>query len=276
MDEFKINKANMKNRFFIVFVVTCFFCSCQEIDIPFYDVKDSCVRFDSSVQTYSIKGMTEEFIDLKVPIGMIGPICDYDRMVAVQVVDSSANTAVPEVDFQVKEAIVKAGNTSGYMVLRVKNLPESVSSLNVVLKITPNEYFKQTFSNLNSSNIFWTADYSRPSIETVWKSWFYFFSPTYSKAYHKLLVEYFGTDLEKMSYESRALRDPDLIYKNMAWWYSASRDFYQMVKEHDAEHPDAPYMHSEDVMTYASWSLPDGSGQKPDGIPTILSTLLVN
>lgn len=266
----------MKKCLCCLFVLAGVLCACKEIDIPYYEVEDSAVYFTASSQSFSIKGISGDVIDVEIPLILIGPICDYERKVDVQVVDSESNTAVLGTDFTIKEAIVNAGAEEGHLILSVSRLPENIDSRGIMLKIEPNEFFSHIVHDHNTSEIVWTADYSRPANESVWKSWYYFFSPTYSKALHRLLVDYFGTDIEKSSYESKAIRDPDLIYRTQSWWYSSSREFYQMVKEHDTAHPDSPYMHSADVMTYSQWTISVNNGRKPEEIPTILSTLLVN
>lgn len=250
--------------------------ACTELEIPVYQDKDSTLYFSTLVQEYSLKGYAEPEVEISVPLIMAGTVCDYDRPVAIELVDTTSNTATLGVDFSIEEAVVRSGESKGYIKLKVQNLDADVSAKRVMLRIAQNEYFQRPYANNTYSDIVWTAEYARPSVETVWKSWFYFFSPSYSKAYHKLLVDYFGQDIEKSSYESKAIKDTTLIYRTQNWWYSASRDFYQFVKDHDQANPEQPYMHSSDYEKYSRYTLSVGQGDKADTPPTVLSTLLVH
>lgn len=275
MVEFKKNNMRRKALLLSLWAVSLL-SACSELEIPVYQEKDSSLYFSSLVQEFSLKGNAEPEVELSVPLIMTGPVCDYDRPVSIEVVDTTINTATVGLDVTIEEAVVRSGQSKGFVKLKVKNLGADVPSKRLMLRIALNEFFQRPYANNTSSEIVWTAEYARPSIETVWKSWFYFFSPSYSKAYHKLLVDYFGPDLEKSSYESKAIKDTTLIYKAQTWWYSASRDFYQFVKEHDQANPEEPYMHSSDYEKYSRYTLPVGQGDKPETPPTVLSTLLVH
>jgi len=253
-----------------------FAASCVESEIPVYQLEDSAVYFKSKANDFSLKGVTDAEPELHIPICLFGPACDYDREMLVEVADSSYNDAVLGTDFQIVSAKIPANELSGEIVLKVKQLDSEVPSHTVALTLVPNDSFQRTVKNLTTSKIHWSKEFVRPTNQYAWAAWFYFFSHSYSAAYHELLYNYFGPDIEITGYTNAARKDPDSKMRVISWWYTASRDFYDMVKEHDIANPDSPYMHSSDYEQYESYTQATGEGKKPETIPTVLSTLLVN
>lgn len=264
---------NKKYLFILASLISA--VSCSEIEMPVYKEEDSAVMFLSQAQDFSLKGVTDEKPHIKVDIKMFGPVSDIDRTVSIAVVDSSANSATQNVDFTIAEAVVKAGEMKGYLDLEVKKLEEGVEKRTVVLEIVPNEFFKYKVKNLNMSEISWSELYVRPHNAYVFKTWYYFFCPGYSRNLHQLLVDCFGPEIEISSYVSSARKDENFIFHTTNWWYDASRTFYDFVKTHDQANPDDPYMHSSDFEVYNSYDTAVGAGTKPESIPTILSTLIL-
>lgn len=247
--------------------------SCDSQEIPVYDVKNSVVYFESKSTDLSLRGVTDPSKDFTVKLSMFGPVCDYDREIAVEVVDSSFNNAVEGVDFEILSAMVPAGSMKGEMKVRLMNA-ENLDAKSVSLSIRQNEHFQYLAKGATNTRMNWSKVYLRPTTN-VWYSWFYFFCQGYSQKMHELLMACLGDEIEISSHRSAALKDPELKYHELAWWYTASREFYDFVKAHDLAYPDDPYMHSSDYEQYSSYTVAVGSGTKPENIPTILSTLLV-
>jgi len=248
--------------------------SCSEQEIPVYDASNASVFFASKTTEFSLKSVSETVTDLKISLDMFGPVCDYDRQIKVELADSSWNDAVEYVDFTLVEALVPAGEMKGRIVLRVQN-PEDLTSKTTTLAIIPDAVFPYIVKDHDYTKVHWSKEYIRPSKDIVWQTWFLFFSQGYSRRYHQLLIEKFGEEIERSSYKSSALKDPDCVYHVNSWWYSANRELYDYVKEHDKANPDSPLMHSEDYELYSSYAVAVGSGIKPETPPTILSTLNV-
>ncbi|MCQ2116321.1 MAG: DUF4843 domain-containing protein [Bacteroidales bacterium] len=247
--------------------------SCDSQEIPVYDVKNSIVYFESKSTDLSLRGVTDPTKDFKVSLSMFGPVCDYDRDITIEVVDSSFNNAVEGVDFEILSAKVPAGSMKGEMMVRLMN-SDNLEGKSVSLSIRENEHFQYLAKGASNTRMNWSKVYLRPTTH-VWYSWFLFISQGYSQKYHELLMSALGDEIEISSHRSAALKDPDLMYHELSWWYTASREFYDFVKAHDLAHPDDPYMHSSDYEQYSVYTEPVGSGAKPENIPTILSTLIV-
>ncbi len=250
--------------------------SCREQDVAVYDPADSLVRFGSTMTSFSLIGNKDAEPVFDINLILAGTECDYDRPVAYEIIDTTFNTAVLGQDFTVEEAVVPAGSLSGHLRIKVKAFSEDeFAKQTTSFRILPNEHFKYIYSGLDVTYVTWSNQFVRPTGEDVFRSWWYFFSQGYSQNYHKILAEFLGEDIQYTSRFASARKNDDLIFKADSWWYASSRALYDMVKKHDQEHPDAPYMHSEDYEYYSSPYLPVGGGKKPDVIPTILSTLLV-
>lgn len=250
--------------------------SCQELDIPVYSADDSAVMFPSAAIEFSLKGVVDPESELVIKVSMYGPACDYDRQILVEVdPEAQTNDAVEGTDFTIVSAMVPAGELSGSIVLKIKGLTDEVESHTVTLLIKENEFFHRAVKDLNRASVKWSKEYVRPSNPNVYCAWWYFFCKGYSKKLHELIVMELGEQIEHMGYNNAARNDPECQYKVMSWWYTASRQLYEMVKAHDEANPGNPYMHSADYEEYAAYTVPVGEGKKPATIPTILSTLYV-
>lgn len=266
----------MKKTLYIFAAALCMGCifSCKEQTIPVYQVEDSAVFFGTETCEFSLKGATQERPEIDVTLHLMGPVCDYDREILLEFPDSSFNDAVQGVDFNVVSAKVKAGEMEGHILLQVKMPDAHKDRYTFAVSLVPNKDFPHVVKNKYYSKITWTDGYVRPSNVNAWRSWWYFFCVGYSKNYHQLMFEYFGDVIEHSGYDSNAIKDPDTNYYPMSWWYASSRAFAEFVRKHDQEHPDDPYMHSDDYEYYLSYKDAPGTGIKPDVVPTILSTLI--
>ncbi len=244
--------------------------SCAKDPVKEFSKDSATVYFNASFNAFSLIGKSGDEVELTIPVNLVGTVENYDRAIDFTIKDS---TAVEGKDYRIVKAQVDAGSTSGSIVIAVKQLADDVDELFTRFTINPNEYFPETYTVRKSAVIGWSASYTRPR-QTVWRYWHLFFSSGYSKNYHKLMVEQFGTDIELYTNsKGYAAADPELIFKLPTWWYSASREFREMVRAHDAANPDSPYMHSADYESYDTYYVPVGEGTKPDKIPTILETL---
>ncbi len=246
--------------------------SCVKDPIKAYDISDSTVYFTSATNVFSLIGKSGDEIELNIPVALVGPVADYPREIALEIEDS---TAVKDVDYRIVSSQIDSGAYSGNIVIRVKALSTEVDELYTRFTIAPNSFFPLSFRRNSSSTVGWTASYARPRYE-VWRAWFLFFSNGYSKNLHKLLSEELGADVETyVNTKKFATDNPELTYKLPTWWYSASRQFREMVENHDRANPGNPYMHSSDYERFSSSVTAVGEGTKPETIPTILETLNV-
>lgn len=259
----------------VVTVVAATFGSCRKSEIPVFDISDSAVHFTSKSNAFSMRGMTEETADLSIELEYIGPVTDYDRDVALKVTGEGEDAAVEGVDFTIKSSMVPAGALKGQVVLEARKLDDSTPRKSVVLEVVPNENFGVGFRAFAKTTVTWSEEYVRP-LEDVWKHWYNYFSPYYSRAIHELYIETFGEDIERYVLSpSLPNEENGYIYKSYTWWMSASRTLREKVQQHDRENPDSPLMHSDDCMYYKSYEVAAGAGEVPSRIPTILETLEV-
>ena len=268
----------MKKNIFLLALLSLLSISCKVDDIDTFDMKDCAVVFNTRSMQFSLKGMTDEYVSRKLTLNLVGLIADYDRKIDIKVVASDNNTAEENVDFILGDAVMKAGEYVATVNMDIRKLPQGVEKKGVTLEIVPNEYFRKGFPATSQIIVTWSEEYVRPAHEAVWRWWFNFFCKGYSKDYHKLLVEIFGPEIEFYTNTPAAAReDETLVYKGADWWYSANSELIKYVRKYDAEHPDAPLMHSEDFEAYTGYTLPVGSGTKPgtrpERIPTIYETL---
>lgn len=263
------------NLYFILLIV--FVSSCTKDEIETYSVDNSAMVFQSRTVSFSMRNMTETSAEFSIPLDLIGPITDYDRPVNVQVVDSEQSNAVEGTDFNIVDASIKAGAQTGEIILNINALPEGAENKAIVLQILPNEYFIAGYPDLSTSTVIWSNEYVRPANIKVWESWFTFFCTGYSKNLHKVILDVFGEEIEYTTHKrpTDAEEAQGYIFRNISWWYPASRQLREYVSDYDADHPDAPLMHSDDYEVYPSYQTPVGAGTRPEVIPTILETLKI-
>lgn len=248
--------------------------ACSHDDIMTFSVENSSVSFQARSYQFSLKGMTADIDTLHLSLTLVGQAADYDRPVKITAGENtSENAAVEGVDFTLVDAKIAAGALSGQVSIAVKALNEEHPKKTTVLTIEPNEYFRSGYPAYMSAQITWSEEYVRPVVY-VWRYWHTFMSNYYSKALHQIYIQVLGEEFEVCTCSKLYAANYGLVYKSPFWWYSASRQVRSYVAAYDAAHPDAPLMHSSDVMRYGSYLTADGEGIKPDREMTILETLM--
>ena len=244
--------------------------SCEKSEIQTFKVEDCSVSFRGLENSFSLRGWTEEFKDLHIPVRMLGVPADYDREITLDIRDSIAVAG----DYQVLSSVVKAGELNADIVVRARKLPDDVEQKVIVMSIVPNEYFRVGLPAYQKAIVKWTNSYARP-VPDVWKNWYLYISTGYSKALHKILVAEFGDEIDFcVRRKSEVTESNGLIYKDPTWWTAVNKRIRELVRDHDLANPDDPYMHSEDYEDYPNSSTPVGQGKKPSILPTIYSTLV--
>jgi hypothetical protein len=245
---------------------------CAKSEIPVYRLEDSAVAFQQVTNNFSLRGMTEPERVISVNIQLIGPASEEARPIAIEIEEVTARQGV---DFTVESCEVPAGALSGALVLKVKKLPEGTNSRTIKVTLLPNEYLREGYKAYLTANVTWTDSYERP-IEYVWRYWHLYLSKSYSRDYHKLLVELFGDEMETYCCSRTYADNYGLTYKLPTWWFATNHELTEIIRKHDLANPGAPYRHSGDYEVYSSYLKPVGGG---DGLkegetpPTILETL---
>ncbi len=235
-------------------VLSCM-VSCVKSEIQTFKLEDCSLSFDGIENSFSLRGWTEEYKDLHIPVKLLGIPADYDREITLDIRDSIAVAG----DYQVLSSVLKAGEMKTDILVRVKALPDDVEQKVIVMSLVPNDY---------------TNSYARP-VPAVWKNWYLYISTGYSKALHKILVEEYGDEIDLyVRRKSDATPENGLIVKDPTWWSAMNKRVREIVRNHDLANPGNPYMHSEDYEDYPNADTPVGQGKKPSVIPTIYSTLV--
>ena len=259
-------------KYTIILAAALLAVGCAKSEIPVFRLEDSAVAFQQITNNFSLRGMTESERKLTVPIQLIGPASEQARPIAIQVEEVSAKEGV---DYTIVSSEVPAGALSGSLVLNVKKLGDGVSSRSIKVTILPNEYLKEGYHAYLTANITWTDSYERPQ-EHVWRYWYLYLSKSYSRDYHKLLVEIYGDDIERYTCSRLYAEEDGLEYKLPTWWFAANHEIEEIVRKHDLANPGNPYRHSSDYELFSGYLKPVGEGQglKEGEIPpTILETL---
>ena len=258
-------------RFLVLTVAAAVGClSCEKSEIQTFKVEDCSVSFNGIENSFSLRGWTEEYKDLYIPVRMLGVPVEYDREITLDIRDSIAVAG----DYQVLSSVVKAGELKTNIVVRAKRLPDDVEQKVIVMNIVPNEYFRAGLPAYQKAIVKWTNSYARP-VPDVWKNWYLYISTGYSKALHKILVEEYGDEIDFcVRRKAEVTPENGLVYKDPTWWSALNKRVREIVRDHDLAHPDSPYMHSEDYEDYPTAATPVGQGKKPSVIPTIYSTLV--
>lgn len=258
-------------------VALALFASCSDEEVAFYNVKDSALNFSATEIQYSYsKNLEKNDILLQVPITVVGPVAEYDREVAFQVLKDSCRNA-GEGDYSIAACVVKAGELSANLDVTVKYSEElEDTSRFVSVQLVENEYFSNGMQGSDIASVLWTDLLVRPHQTTIWRTWWFWFGRTYSRSFHELLITVFGDDVEITSYYSIAAvaeTHPEFVrVATLPYWYAANRKLRDYVAEYDKAHPDAPLKHSDDAQYYSSYATGVGQGVSRAGY-TIASTL---
>ena len=259
-------------RFTILTVAAALAClpSCRKSEIQTVKAENCSLSFTGIENSFSLRGWTEAYKDLHVPVRMIGIPVDYDREITLDIRDSIAVAG----DYEILSSVVKAGELAADIVVRAKALPDDVEQKVIVMDIVPNAYFRAGQPLYQEAIVKWTNSYARP-VPDVWKNWYLYISTGYSKALHKILVAEFGDEIDFcVRRQAEVTPENGLIYKDPTWWSALNKRVREVVRDHDLAHPESPYMHSEDYEDYPNSTTPVGQGRKPTVIPTIYSTLV--
>ena len=244
--------------------------SCEKSEIQTFKVEDCSLSFDGIENSFSLRGLNDEYKDLHIPVNLLGIPVDYDREITLDIQDSIAVAG----DYQILSSVLKAGEMKTNIVVRVKALPDGVEQKLIVMSLVPNEFFRAGQPLYRKAIVKWTNSYARP-VPVVWGNWYLYISTGYSKALHKILVEEYGDEIDLcVRRKVEATPENGLIYKDPTWWSALNKRVREIVRNHDLANPENPYMHSEDYEDYPSASTPVGQGKKPSVIPTIYSTLV--
>lgn len=258
-------------RILICFAALLTFAACTIDNVEPYKVEDSAILFKDGSIRFSLRNYKEADPVLAVPVNLVGPATDYERKIYYEIVDSTANTAFEGKDFQIDSAMIRAGELKGFIYLKVAPLMGD-NVMTTTIRLLPSDDFHYEFKKNSLATISWSNGYTRPE-SYVWRSWFLLFSPYYSTAYHKIVCDCLGDEVDQYTHFGGG-RNEGYTLKAITWWYAANRALRDYVEKYDAEHPGEPMMHSDDVLFFTGQYVSVADGIKPETVPTIIETLL--
>lgn len=252
---------------------------CSEEEVEYYVPENSALNFSSLEYTYSFaKDAEKKDAVLQIPILVVGPVADYPREVKVAVVTDQIQ-CVQKGDYSLAACVVPAGASETNLSLTLKYNSALIDTTSVLrLYLDANEHFGTGVAALDTVTISWTDQLIRPHQTTIWRSWWFWFSKTYSRSFHEVLLTALGDDVENISYyaiqPAVAAEHPEFMRERTpTYWYAVNRKLREYVNSYDKAHPDKPLRHGEDAQTYRTYNMTVGTGTPNPGA-TIASTLI--
>lgn len=149
---------------------------------------DAAVNFNGSFVEYSFLGNPSNEYIQEIPVIIIGDTVNYDRHFKAEVVRDTSTTA-SDSQYEIIGGIVKAGEFTGTLSIKLRNSPElSTSSVSVKVKLIDSEDMKAGNVEANQYIVRWTNKIIIPS----WTYYRVFFCSVSSTAVYRLIVQTTG------------------------------------------------------------------------------------
>jgi len=182
-----MNSIKYISCFAVTVITAAIFTACSKKDITAFKAS-AAVNFVSKSVSYSFLGNPDNEYVQEIDVRIIGDAADHDRHFSVEVVSDTFTTA-PANLYQVMDGIVKAGEFTGKLYIKLINAPE-LATTSVSLKVKLIDSEELNAGNIESSEfiITWTDKVVVPS----WSYYRYFFTSVASTAAYKLIVQTTG------------------------------------------------------------------------------------
>lgn len=181
-----------KNYFRYFSLICCFwsFFGCENEGLKEY-TDNPGIYFDGAERSYSFFDHPGIQVDtIKLPLLISGPVCDYDRIVKVEVVSDTNTTATDDM-YQLLDGYVLKGEAKGIVPV-VLNYREALENQACKLKIrlVETKDFKELRLGQNTCLIHFSAYIIKPD---NWDSWLhYYFGDIYSTRWWKFIMDATG------------------------------------------------------------------------------------
>lgn len=229
-------KFNPNGIFFLALVLLL--CACEKSEIKSFEA-ESAVTFlptrtgDKTYETtYSFLGNTSNEYVQNIEVQIIGDATDHDRFFNAEVVKDSITTA-PEDQYEIMEGIVKAGEFTGNLSVKLYNSEALDStSVSINLKLTDSEDFRSGIVETNDFKVSWTN-------KIVVPSWFYyrfFFTAKASTSAYRAIVISTGV---------REFNRADFFAVGVDGATALGTQFGDYVKQWNLDNPDNPLKHDD-------------------------------
>ncbi|WP_420477460.1 DUF4843 domain-containing protein, partial [Noviherbaspirillum sp. ST9] len=142
------------------------------------------VNFVGQTTEYSFMSNPENEYVQEVDVRILGDTVDYDRHFSAEVVKDSLTTARDD-QFEIIGGVVKAGEFTGKLSVKLRNAPElSTSKIAVKLKLIDSEDFKAGNIELSTFVVTWSNQVVVPS----WTYFRYYFTAVASTSAYRAIV----------------------------------------------------------------------------------------
>lgn len=165
------------------------FTACKKQELKLYEDIDPALRLGLFTYSYSfIEDLDSTTKLIKIPVVLSGMMRDYDRIVKMEIVEDTSNTAEPNW-IEIKEGKLPKNSLQGEIPIVLKRnayLEKNMAKIKV--RLLPGDGL--SVRGWSQVDISWTSQIIKPS---NWDSWLrYYFGTPFSTAYYKFIVEVTG------------------------------------------------------------------------------------
>lgn len=223
---------NFKFKICLSLLVLVILAGCKKDEIGSFNA-DAAVNFTVLSTQYSfIQNASGAHIQ-EIPVEIIGNAADKDRKFKVEVVKDSITTA-GENQYQIMEGLVKAGEFTGTLSIKLLNSPVlATSTAGLKLKLIDSEDFKAGNLESNTAVVYWTDKILVPS----WSYFRYFFTSVASTSAYRIIVQTTGLTTLTATQYSREI--------GAAGVQALATQFGDYVKQWNIDHPNDKLKHDD-------------------------------
>lgn len=162
--------------------------SCKKDEISSFTANPA-VNFTNSALEYSFMVNPEPAYIQKINVNIIGNAADHDRHFTAAAVHDQSTTANAAL-YEIIGGVVKAGEFTGALSIKLKNAPElNTSTVVLKVKLVDSEDFKVGNIETSSCTVSWTNQILVPN---PWSYFQYYFTSKGSTAAYRIILQTTG------------------------------------------------------------------------------------
>lgn len=218
-------------RTFLYILLSGAAVGCTKDEPAAFEAKAAVNFIGKSVEYTFMSNPQNEYIQ-EVPVRIIGDTTSYDRYFKAVVIKDTSTTAA-DGQYEVLRGVVKRGQFTGVLPLKLRNAPAlSTSRIAVKLQLSDTTDFQAGNVESNQFVVGWTNKVVVPS----WTYYRYFFTSVASTAAYRLIVQTTGlTTLTASQY----------VQLGQVGAEALGTRFGDYVKQWNKEHPGDPLKHDD-------------------------------
>lgn len=225
-----LNLEAMKTRHILIIALAATLATACENDPYLYSSADKVylsgdenqgATDDSTFFSFRLYGDDVTEYTLNVKADLLGKAADHDRQVDVMVVDSLTN--VPSSAYEIGDAVIKAGEVSATIPVRVKRsvsgLDLSKQNAKLTLRAVPNSNFEEGVADKLNYSLVWCDYLVRPSSWSIIN----YYIGNFSQARFKFIIDYTGyTSFEEFENDYPKILSLQALLKRLLEEYNAN------------------------------------------------------